>query len=265
MTETTHPWPEYIHQSFDSAAMSDVHGRDETFFFGPFTRLLYTLFSIDGPYEIVPWFRSQILKGSQEHIDFVPILVLEVNRLPVFFLEIKPPASLPSETHREVADVQMRHQFLALGQNLAIPSLHGVWAFGTRLAFYEYDSATSILLPGQIVRPETSILTDVVPITRWDCDVLEPEGANRLMGVVYKVKEMSTKVGGYGFPKATVVQSLYLFSSCNEPAWVSCFTAKSHSSQLSSSRRLRKRHFWDNIYIVQALKDFQCADADDKD
>ena len=54
--------------------MKDVHGRDESLFYGPFTRLLYTLFSIDGPYEIVPRFKSQILKGSQEHIDFVPIL-----------------------------------------------------------------------------------------------------------------------------------------------------------------------------------------------
>ena len=126
---------------------------------------------------------------------------MEINRHPVFFLEIKPPALLAYDTQREVADVQMRNQFKDLRHDSTIPCLHGVSAFGTRLSFYEYDSATTYLLPGQIFRPQTSLITDVAPITRWDCDVLDPEGANRLRGVVDKVKEMSTKVGGYGFPK----------------------------------------------------------------
>lgn len=35
-----------------------------------------------------------------------------------------------------------------------------------------------------------SILADVAPITRWDYDVLQQEGANRLKDVVSKIKEL---------------------------------------------------------------------------
>ena len=82
MAEAAHPWPEYIHQSFNSAIISDPGGRDESVFYGPFNRLLNTLFPVDGPYEIVPQFKST---GTRESIDFVIIVLVEVNRHPVFF------------------------------------------------------------------------------------------------------------------------------------------------------------------------------------
>ncbi|KAI9461965.1 hypothetical protein BJY52DRAFT_168413 [Lactarius psammicola] len=194
MAKAAHPWPEYIHQSFNSAIVNDPSGRDESLFYGPFTRLLYTLFSVEGPYEIVPHFKSVGLQGSRESIDTVAVLVVEVNRRPVFFIEIRSPASLPYDSKREEADEQMRRRFRDLRQILTIPILHGISAFGTRLSFYEYDSATHVLQPEQVLRSHPSILADVAPITRWDCDVLQPEGANRLRDVVNKVKEMSAQV-----------------------------------------------------------------------
>ncbi|KAK2467141.1 hypothetical protein APHAL10511_000690 [Amanita phalloides] len=191
MAEAAHPWPEYIHQSFNSAIISDLSGRDESVFYGPFTRLLYTLFSIDGPYEIVPQFKSVALQGSQ---DVVAVLVVEVNRHPVFFTEIKPPASFSYDSRREEADEQMRRRFRDLRQILAIPILHDISAFGTRLSFYEYDSATHVLQPEQVLRSHPSILVDVAPVTRWDCDVLHQEGADRLRNVVNQVKDMCARI-----------------------------------------------------------------------
>ena len=41
---------------------------------------------------------------------------------------------------------------------LAITILHGVSASGTRLSFYEYDSATHVLQPEQVLRFHSSIL-----------------------------------------------------------------------------------------------------------
>ena len=192
--EASHPWPEYIHRSFNSAIISDPSGRDESVFYGPFTRLLCTLFSVDGPYEIVPQFKSVALQGAQESINVVAVLVVGVNRHPIFFMEIKPPASLPYDSKREEADEQMRRRFRDLRQILAIPILHGISAFGTRLSFYEYDSATHVLQPEQVLQSHPSILAEVAPITRWDCDVLHQEGANRLRQVVNQVKEMSARV-----------------------------------------------------------------------
>ena len=193
MAEAAHTWPEYIHESFNSAIISDPSGRDEAVFYGPFTRLLYSLFSVDGPYEIVPQFTSVALQ-ARESIDIVAVVVVEVNRHPVFFIQIKPPASFPYDSKREEADEQMRCRFRDLRQVLAIPILHGISAFGTRLSFYEYHSATNVLQPEQVLRFHPSILADVAPITRWDCDVLHHEGANRLRNVVNQVKEMSAQV-----------------------------------------------------------------------
>ncbi|KIL58578.1 hypothetical protein M378DRAFT_170396 [Amanita muscaria Koide BX008] len=105
-------------------------------------------------------------------------------------MEVRPPASFPYDSKRQEADEQMRRRFRDLRQILAIPILYGISAFGTRLSFYEYDSATHVLQPEQILRSHPSILADVAPITRWDCDVLQLEGANRLRKVINQVKEM---------------------------------------------------------------------------
>ena len=100
------------------------------------------LFSVDGLYKVVPQFKYTALQGAQESIDVVAVLLVEVNRHPVFFMGIKPPAAFPYDSKCEEADVQMRRRFRNLRQILVIPTLHGISAFGTRLAFYEYDSAT---------------------------------------------------------------------------------------------------------------------------
>ena len=78
--EAAHPWPEYIHQSFNSAKMQDLRGREESVYFGPFTRLLYTLFSLDGPYEIMPQIKIEVSWDSDNN----PGLVVVVNKYPGF-------------------------------------------------------------------------------------------------------------------------------------------------------------------------------------
>ena len=100
----------------------------------------------------------------------------------------------PYDSRRGGADNQMRRRFTDLRQILAIPVLHGVSAFGIRLSFYEYDSATYVVQPEQVLQSHPSIFDDVAPITRWDCDVLQQEGANRLRKVVNQVKEMCARV-----------------------------------------------------------------------
>ena len=187
MAEAAHPWPEHIHQSFNSAKMQDLHGREESVYYGPFTRLLYTLFSLDGPYEIIPQIKSEAQVSCDS--DNNPGLVVVVNKRPVFFMEIIPPAFLASAFKREEADEHIRRRFRDLRQISAIPTLHGISAFGTQLSFYEYDSATSTLQPERIP-PSLVVNASAPPITRWDCDILKPEGAKRLRDVVKKIKEM---------------------------------------------------------------------------
>jgi hypothetical protein len=77
----------------------------------------------------------------------------------------------------------MRDRFTSLGPRLAIPTLHGVSSFGTRLSFYEYDLATRVIQPTKIVRSDPSLTTDVAPVSRWDSDVLQQEGADLSIGL----------------------------------------------------------------------------------
>ena len=188
MAEADHPWPEHIHQSFKTAKMQDLHGRDESVYYGPFTRLLYTLFSLDGPYEIMFQFKTEAIEDSWD--DTIPVIMVVVNKHPVFFMAINPPSSLLYDSKREETDNQMRRQFQDLRHISAIRTLHGIRAFGTHLSFYEYDSTTSVFQPGQVPQVHSSLFADVAPITRWDCDVHKPGGANRLRDVVKKIKEM---------------------------------------------------------------------------
>ncbi|KAN0140893.1 hypothetical protein V8E53_001337 [Lactarius tabidus] len=192
MAEADHPWPENIHMSFNAAIANDMYGHGAATFFGPFTKLFYTLFSIYGPYDIVPQFKPEDPQGGspERADDFVPVLLVEVDQHPVFFLEINHPVSLPYQPKREEADEQMRRKFRDLGPRLAIPTLHGVSAFGTRLAFYEYDLATRVIQPTEITQSDPSLTADVVPMSCWDSDVLQQEGADQLKDVVRKVKDM---------------------------------------------------------------------------
>jgi hypothetical protein len=181
------PWPKNIHMSFNAAIANDIYGHGAATFFGPFTKLFYALFSIEGPYDIVPQFKPEAPEGSPEGADFVPVLLVEVNQHPVFFLEINHPVPLPSQSKREEADELMRRKFRDLGPRLAIPTLHGVSAFGTHLSFYEYDLATRVIQP---TGSDPSLTADIAPISRWDSDVLQQEGADQLRDVVRKVKDM---------------------------------------------------------------------------
>ena len=184
MAEADRPWPDYVYVTFRSAIAQDIEdGIEEDTFFGPMMRLCYNLFYADeGPYNIIPQFRP---KG----IDFVPAVLVEVDQHPVFFLEIKSPLSLPDELKRQEADEQMRRKFKELGPLLEIPKLYGVSAFGTRFAFYEYDRATRDIQPTQ---PDPT--AEVAPIKRWDFDVLEKEGADRLKDIVERVKDMCARI-----------------------------------------------------------------------
>lgn len=67
--------------------------------------------------------------------DFLVTYVVEVNDLPVFFLEIKIPLHLNHISSRIDADAQMRARFRALYNVTSTPRLHGVsvpWDKGFR-------------------------------------------------------------------------------------------------------------------------------------
>ena len=141
-------WPQSLLTSFQSVAHIT---QDESAYYGPYNTLLNILFPPDSPYEIVPRYHRP-LTAFNEGLDFVTLYVIQLQRRPVFFIEIKPPASLNLLSKREEADIQMRHRYADMIDTAIVPTFHGISAFGTRLGFYTCDQATRRIIPGKIPR-----------------------------------------------------------------------------------------------------------------
>ncbi|KAH9168669.1 hypothetical protein EDB89DRAFT_1990501 [Lactarius sanguifluus] len=187
----TDPWPQWLVNSFLSANQPQF-ATDESAYYGPYTRLLYHLFGIEGPFEISPQYH--IPQTPRESIDVIALFTVELNKYPVFFMQVKPPTALSLDSKRKRADDQMRDHFRDLRHSLVTPRLPGVSAFGTRMALYEYVVANNRITPGAIT-PDPNILNDVAPIERWNCDLLEDDGINRIRQVVQDVKAMCQALG----------------------------------------------------------------------
>jgi len=83
----------------------------------------------------------------------------------------------------------MRDRFRDLRHSLITPRLPGISAFGTRIAFYEYVTATHSLTPSAIA-PSPTFFGDMVPADRWNYDLLEANGAARMREVAQDVMAM---------------------------------------------------------------------------
>ena len=181
------PWPELIMRSFFAAGASNA--TFEKPFYGSWNRLLTTLFPPDTIFGVVPQYFPPV---AQER-DSVGFLVIYIESSPVFIVEIKHPNDFVYGSNREEANLQLRRRFLDCADNLRIPILHSVSAFGTKLAFCKYHKASRKLEPRQIA-PDRDILTSTAPREWWSCGILEEEGANRFRAVVDEVKAMSANL-----------------------------------------------------------------------
>ena len=180
------PWPEWLVNSFASANQLQF-ATDESAYYGPYTRLLYHLFGIEGPFEIVPQYH--IPQSPRDSIDIVALFTVELNKHPVLFIEVKASAFFPNDSMRKLADNQMREHFRDLRHSVVTPRLPGISAFGTRMAFYEYVADTSKLTP-RAIPPDPIFLNDVAPAERWSYDLLEANGIAQMRQVVEDVKAM---------------------------------------------------------------------------
>ena len=131
------------------------------------------------------------LAGVLPPIDQIITYVVEVNDLPIFFLEIKSPLPLDYMSSRVDADAQMRARFRALYNVTPTPRLHGVSVMGQRLAFYCLDKATGHIDPNYVATPVGYHMVDTGPKERWDMDITTEGGYQRFMVVINDVKQMA--------------------------------------------------------------------------
>ncbi|KAH8997001.1 hypothetical protein EDB86DRAFT_964723 [Lactarius hatsudake] len=101
---------------------------------------------------------------------------------PVLFLEIKELRRITLWSARKEVDNRMRIRMRDLVPVSPLEILNGVSTFGTHLSFYTYDKQT---IPARI---SPHMETDAVPLNRWDCNLLEDEGAQRLQNLIAEIK-----------------------------------------------------------------------------
>jgi hypothetical protein len=175
------PWSSKIIKRF-STIPPNAHEND---FYAPYNKLLYTIFPADSDYTVAP--QTYSIMDSRQAVDSIVKFEVHLEDKPVFFLVIKAPKRMYVSSARKEADDQMRTRMQDLAPFCPLDTLNGVSAFGTRLSFYSFDKQTQIL--PQPIPPHPYLVTDTAPLDRWDCDILEDEGAQRFQNLVAEIKE----------------------------------------------------------------------------
>ena len=122
-------------------------------------------------------------------MDLTVVFVIRHPEKPVFFVEMKPGATMLSKSARRGEDQQMRSRFAELMESVDLPVFYGVIAIATHLCIYEYNQETRRLLPRRI--PDSGEGTDdIAPVNRWNIYVLTPEGEQQLRAVANHIKAM---------------------------------------------------------------------------
>ena len=199
------PWPSKITEAF--ATVEDGAGLiiHEHQYNGPYNKLLYTLFPSDSDFTVLPNYFPDI---SEDGTGFVFSLEITFRQHPVLILQVKPAQCLLYPSTRGAADkricfrladllgvwhrCRMRsHDLTAdfLPSEIApLPVLYGISAIGTKLCFYEVEKASRRVTPRRTFN-DPDLITDVAPQERWDCDVLEADGEQRLRALVTQIME----------------------------------------------------------------------------
>ncbi|KAH9954090.1 hypothetical protein BC827DRAFT_1348802 [Russula dissimulans] len=182
------PWPSKITRAFatfERGAEFIVHGNQ---YHGPYNKVLNTLFPADSDFIVSPnYLPGNIDAGTA----FIVSFEVTLRRHPVFMLEIKPPQHLSLRSTQETADKQIRRRLVDLSELTPLPILYGISAVGTRLCFHEFEKASRRTTPRFIPR-DPEFATDVAPLGRWDCDVLEADGEQRLRALATHIRGMRT-------------------------------------------------------------------------
>jgi hypothetical protein len=157
----------------------------ENDYYAPYNKLLNVLFPPDGPFTVGP--QTYQIAESRESIDILVEYQVFWGDAPVFILEIRTEPKLGLVSAREEADLQIRRRLRDLIDVCPLSKLHAISAIGTRFCFYTAEAGRAIT-PPRIVADD-QLTTDTAPLGRWDCDVLEAEGAARLKALVHEIHQ----------------------------------------------------------------------------
>ncbi|KAF9503564.1 hypothetical protein BS47DRAFT_789130 [Hydnum rufescens UP504] len=182
------PWPSKITRAFATVEGGTDIFVHENRYYGPYNKLLNTLFPPDSDFIVSP---NYIPANIDNDTNFILSFEITLRHCTVLILEVKPPQHLLFYSVREAADEQIRRRLVDLSDlsgRAPLPVLYGISAMGTKLCFYELEKAPRRLTPQRIPR-DREFTNDVAPQERWDCDVLEANGEQRLRALATQITE----------------------------------------------------------------------------
>ncbi|KAJ7444985.1 hypothetical protein B0H11DRAFT_2203500 [Mycena galericulata] len=179
----THPWPKTVMNPFEALPHEGVRDTD---FYGPYNKLLYHLFPANTNFVVSPgaYPPHHDATCATAAVEFT----LFYNHMPVLLLQIKAPDLLKWTSAREEADTESRRRLRDLAPLCPLSKLYAISAFGTKLRFYVASRNEGLVIdpPAPPVHPRT-LVTESIPSSRWNSDILEEEGANLLKHAVAEI------------------------------------------------------------------------------
>jgi len=107
------PWPTKIVRQFEMVPPNP----SETDFYGPYNKLLYSLFPADTEFTVVP---MHIPNYTREGADYIVMFEVHLEDRPVFTSELRPPKHLRLASSRHAADVQIRTRIRDIARSLKL-------------------------------------------------------------------------------------------------------------------------------------------------
>ncbi|THH08901.1 hypothetical protein EW146_g8848 [Bondarzewia mesenterica] len=164
------PWPSKITRAFTTAERAGHDPFLKNPYYGPYNKLLSTLFPLDSDFIVSFNFLPGDVDGGEDL--FISFEVTLYSTL-----------SFPGP-----ADRQIHHRLMDMSGDAILPVLYGISAIGTKLCFYEHETAQRCMSPQHILN-DPDLITNVMPKEQWDCDVLEADGEQRLRALVGQIME----------------------------------------------------------------------------
>jgi hypothetical protein len=180
-------WPEYVIRSFH-AINSPIC--NVSHFHGPYFKLLWYCFPPNTEFTPIP----HPLKAASQPRDSIEFIVnravsVPLENKPVLIVQLKNPAAIQHISTRAEADDQIRRRIIDLAERCPLRTLHAVSALGTKLSFYSLDlkNRAAGIDPPRIDR-DPVLVNDYAPAERWNCDILEASGEEKLLAVINEIK-----------------------------------------------------------------------------
>lgn len=187
------------HEVFDDKMIKLLESIDpsaiENRWYGAWTTILTQTFPWSQSFIVAPQILA--LTDTKGAVDNIVMLLIRVHQHPVFLVEIKKADTLKSLAVCKDADKQLRKRFALLMEEVPVPKLFALSAFGTTCCVYHFGKGYCNIEPKlATVKKEVDekVMLDTAPETNWDLDLLTPSGRTRFLSVCQEVKQMALVV-----------------------------------------------------------------------